>query len=76
LEKEKTRYQEELLEASRVVETLRLEEEAKRRGAWRRRLFVGLNELSSAPKKSTTLDGGEPQQTEDTPTRRPIFSRR
>jgi len=71
LEKEKTRYQEELLEASRVVETLRLEEEAKRRGAWRRRLFVGLNELSSAPKKSITLDGGEPRQTEGTPNKEP-----
>jgi hypothetical protein len=34
LEMEKERYQEELLEIFRVVEVLRLEEEAKRRGAW------------------------------------------
>jgi hypothetical protein len=72
----KTHYQEELLEASRVVEILKLEEEAKRRGVWRRRLFVDLKESSSTPKKSVDLDGGEPQQTEDTPTRRPIFFRR
>jgi hypothetical protein len=71
LEKEKTRYQEELLEASRVVETLRLEEEAKRRGAWRRRLFVGLNELSSVPKKGIALDGGEPREAEGAPNKEP-----
>jgi hypothetical protein len=71
LEKEKARYREELLEASRVVETLRLEEEAKRRGAWRRKLFVGLKEFSSAPKKGMSVDGGEPRQTEGTPDKEP-----
>jgi hypothetical protein len=66
---QKGRYQEELLEISRVVEVLRLEEEAKRRGVWRRKIFVGLSEFSSAPKKDPAPDGGEPQQTGDAPTR-------
>jgi hypothetical protein len=69
-EAQKVRYQEELLQVSRVVETLKLEEEAKRRGAWRRKIFLGLDELSSAPKKNATFDGDEPQQTEDAPTRK------
>jgi len=69
-EKEKARYQEELLEASRVVETLKLEEEAKRRGAWRKKLFVEQGESPPAPKReNATPDGGEPQQTGDAPTR-------
>jgi hypothetical protein len=67
-EAKKARYQEELLEASRVVETLRLEEEAKRRGAWQRKLFVDLNEAPSAPRGDIALDGGEPEQPEETPT--------
>jgi hypothetical protein len=75
-EMEKRRYQEELLEASRVVEALRLEEEARRRGAWRRKLFVDLNEFSSASRKSATFDGDRPQQPEDATTRRSIFFRR
>jgi hypothetical protein len=66
---QKGRYQEELLEISRLVEVLRLEEEAKRRGVWRRKIFVGLSEFSSAPKKDPALDGGEPGRTEDTPTK-------
>jgi hypothetical protein len=70
LEMEKVRYQEELLEISRVVEVLGLEEEAKRRGAWRRRSFVDLNESSPTPKKDAVLDGGEPQQAEGAPTRK------
>ncbi len=70
-EAEKARYQEELLEASRVVETLRLEEEAKRRGAWRRKIFVGLNELSSAPKRGVALDDGGARQREGAPDKEP-----
>jgi hypothetical protein len=69
LETWKTHYREELLEIFRVAEILKLEEEAKRRGAWRRKIFVGLNEFSSAPEKSIALDCDQPQQAEDTPTR-------
>jgi hypothetical protein len=64
LEVQKARYQEELLEVSRVVETLRLEEEAKRRGVWRRKIFIGWNELSSAPKENAAFEGDEPRRTE------------
>ncbi len=60
-ETEKDRYREELLEVSRVVEILKLEEEAKRRGAWRRKMFVDLNEFLSALKKGMPLDGDEPR---------------
>jgi hypothetical protein len=82
---EKKRYQEELLEVSRVVEALRLEEEAKRKGVWRRKIFIGWNESSSVSEKEnstfkepppvpqkegTTLDNDESQQAGDTPTRR------
>jgi len=42
-ETQKARYQEELSEVARVVEVLKLEEEAKRRGAWRRKIFLGLD---------------------------------
>jgi hypothetical protein len=66
----KAHYREELLEVFQVAEILKLEEEARRRGAWRRRSFVDLNESSSTPKKGVALDGGEPQQAEDTPTRK------
>jgi hypothetical protein len=65
---EKARYQEELSEVYRVVEALRLEEEAKRKGVWRRKLFTGWGESSSVPKKeSASFDGDQPQQAEDTP---------
>jgi hypothetical protein len=64
----KARYQEELLEVSRVVETLRLEEEAKRKGVWQGKIFVGQNEFSSVPEKErVTSDGDEPRQTEGAP---------
>ncbi len=48
---EKERYQEELSEVARVVEVLKLEEEAKRRGAWWKKLFVGQSESLPAAKK-------------------------
>jgi hypothetical protein len=79
---EKERYQEELSEVYRVVEALRLEEEAKRKGVWWRKLFTGSSESSSVtekenaasdeppsvPKKeSGTLEGDQPRQTEGTP---------
>jgi hypothetical protein len=74
---EKDRYQEELSEVYRVVEALRLEEEAKRKGVWRRRIFIRWDEFSLAPKKeSASFDGDQPQQAEDTPARRPrLFER-
>jgi hypothetical protein len=58
----KARYQEELLEVSRVVEALRLEEEAKRKGVRQEKALVGQGESSSVSKKeSATLDDDEPQ---------------
>ncbi len=70
-ETEKARYREELLEVSRVVQILKLEEEAKRRGAWRGKIFVGLNEPSSAPKRGVALDDGEARQREGAPDKEP-----
>jgi hypothetical protein len=55
----KTRYQEELLEVSRVAEMLKLEEEAKRRGVWWRKTFVGQNEPPPAPEKENDTFGGD-----------------
>jgi hypothetical protein len=78
-EMEKARYQEELLEVSRVVEALRLEEEAKRKGVWQEKALVGQNEPPSvSEKESNTLDGDEAQegdesQQEDAPRRRSRF---
>jgi hypothetical protein len=76
-EMEKKRYQEELSEVTRIVEVFKLEEEAKRRGAWRKKQFVGQNEPPLASEKETaTPDSDKPQQPEDAPTRRSIFFRR
>jgi hypothetical protein len=72
----KARYREELLEVFQVAEILKLEEEAKRRGVWRRKIFVDLGELSSVPKKNATLDDDGPQQTEDSLTKKSMFFRR
>jgi hypothetical protein len=64
----RARYQQELLEASRVVGALKLEEEAKRRGAWWKKPLVGQSEsLPAAKKEDATPDGDEPQRTEDAP---------
>jgi hypothetical protein len=64
----KERYQEELVEVSRVVETLKLEEEAKRRGAWRGKPFVGENEPPPVPdKENAPVDDGELRQRGNVP---------
>jgi hypothetical protein len=63
----RARYQQELLEASRVVGILRLEEEAKRKGAWRRELSIGENGFPPArEKENTTFDGAEPGRAKGT----------
>jgi hypothetical protein len=72
----KARYREELLEASRVAEALRLEEEAKRRGVWRRKISVDLSELPSVPEKNVGLDDDRPRQMEDSLIKKPMFFRR
>jgi len=69
----KAHYREELLEISRVAEILKLEEEARRRGAWRRKIFVDLSELPSVPKKKVALDEDGPQQTDDRPKKKSMF---
>ncbi len=62
LEMEKERYQEELSEVARVVEVLRLEEEAKRRGAWSKKLIAGESGPPPAAKKeNATPDDHELQ---------------
>jgi hypothetical protein len=67
-EAQKARYQEELLEASRVVEALRLEEEAKRKGVWWRKTFVEQNKPSLVPEKENdTFGGDERRQTGGAP---------
>ena len=64
----RARYQQELLEASRVVGVLRLEEEAKRKGAWWRKTLVDQNEPLPVPgKESDTFGGDERRRTEGTP---------
>jgi hypothetical protein len=61
----RARYQQELLEASRVVGVLRLEEEAKRKGAWWREQSIGENGFPPVRKKeNATLDGDGPGQAE------------
>ncbi len=70
----KAHYREELLEVFQVAEILRLEEEAKRRGAWLGEQSVKENEPPRALKKENAApDGDGPQQTEDNPTRRSMF---
>ncbi len=71
LETWKAHYREELFEIFRVAEILKLEEEARRRGAWWEKPPVGQNESSPAPEKENTAsDGNGPGQTEDAPTRK------
>ncbi len=73
----KAHYREELLEIFRVAEILKLEEEAKRRGAWLEGQPVEENEPPPTPKKENAAPGGDgPQQTEDNLTRRSIFFRK
>jgi hypothetical protein len=68
----RARYQQELLEASRVVGILRLEEEAKRKGAWRRELSIGENGfLLVREKENATLDGDGPREAEGASNKEP-----
>jgi hypothetical protein len=68
----RARYQQELLEASRVVGVLRLEEEAKRKGAWWREPSIGENGFPPVQEKeNTTFDGDEPGRAEGTSNEEP-----
>jgi hypothetical protein len=68
----RARYQQELLEASRVVGVLRLEEEAKRKGAWWREPPIGENGFPPVRgEENATLDGGEPGRAEGASDKKP-----
>jgi len=58
-EVEKERYKEELSEVARVVEVLKLEEEARRRGTWWEKPPVGRNGPSPAPERENAASGGD-----------------